>query len=198
MNLYHSINLDITHRCLLQCPKCMRQKFPGLHKRGSDISLDSISKISNSFKNILFCGQMGDPIYHPKFLQILDICKKNNVSISTNGHGKNIDWWDQAAFISSNQSWIFGLDGLPSESHLYRIGQDGKSVFSIMKYLASLGCSVTWQYIVFKYNQNSILEAKKLANDNNINFVLIESSRWDEPYDKYKPDFHYKNRPQMS
>lgn len=176
----------------------MRQKFPGLHKRGSDISLESMSKISNSFRNILFCGQMGDPIYHPKFLQILEICKKNNVTISTNGHGKSIDWWGQAAFISSKQSWIFGLDGLPNESHLYRIGQDGESVFSTMKYLASLGCNITWQYIVFKYNQNSISEARKLADDNNINFVLIESSRWDEPYDRYKPDFYYKNRPPVS
>lgn len=195
---YSSINLDITHRCLLQCPKCMRQKHPGLHKRGSDITLESMYKISKSFKNIIFCGQMGDPIYHPKFLQILEICKNNNVSILTNGQGKNINWWEEAAFISSKQHWAFALDGLPHESHLYRIGQDGNSVFDTMKHLASLGSNVLWKYIVFKYNQDSIPEARKLAEDNNIDFLLIESSRWDKPYDKYKPDFHYKNRPDRS
>ena len=30
-------NIDITDKCVLACPKCMRQHWPGLHKRGSDL-----------------------------------------------------------------------------------------------------------------------------------------------------------------
>lgn len=175
----------------------MRQKFPGLHKRGKDIPLDSIHKISKTFKNLLFCGQMGDPIYHPKFHQILEICKNNNVQVSTAGQGKSIEWWEEALFISKNVHWIFGLDGLPHQSHQYRIGQDGEKVFEVMSHLSDLGADVEWQYIVFKYNQDSIEEARNLAEENNIQFTLIESSRWDQPYDKYKPDRHYKNRPEV-
>ena len=48
---------------------------------------------------------------------------------------------------------------------------------------------------MFKYNQDSIEEASLMAKENNIEFVIIESSRWDVPYDKYKPDKHYKDRP---
>jgi MoaA/NifB/PqqE/SkfB family radical SAM enzyme len=176
----------------------MRQQFPGLHKRGHDISLDNMKKIAVGFKHINFCGQMGDPIYHPKFLDILEICKHNYVSVSTAGQGKKADWFEQAALISPKQQWIFGLDGLPHQSHLYRINQDGEAVFACMKRLSELGATVIWQYIVFKYNQENLEEAKKLASDNGINIVIIESSRWDEPYDKYKPDFLYKNRPKVS
>jgi hypothetical protein len=175
----------------------MRQKFPGLHKRGHDISLDNMKKISKSFNNLSFCGQMGDPIYHPKFLEILNICKDNNVSISTAGQGKKLDWWEEAILISKKQRWLFGLDGLPSESSQYRIGQNGEDVFKVMKHLSSIGAEIIWQYIVFKYNQDSIEKAQQLAKNNNITFIIIESSRWDLPYDKYKPDKYYQTRPQM-
>jgi len=192
-----SINLDITHRCLLQCPKCMRQKHPGLHKRGKDISLGAMKKIAESFQYISFCGQMGDPIYHPKFLDILSICKNNTVEISTAGSGKKIEWWEEAALISSNQTWVFGIDGLPSQSNQYRIGQDGEQTFQMMKHISNIGAKVVWQMIVFKYNQDSIEKVRLMAKENNIDLIIIESSRWDIPYDKYKPDKHYKDRPSM-
>jgi pyruvate-formate lyase-activating enzyme len=175
----------------------MRQTHPGLHKRGSDISLNSMTKIANAFNNILFCGQMGDPIYHPRFIDILKICKNNNVGISTNGYGKSLEWYEEASFVSNKQKWLFALDGLPSQSHQYRIGQDGNKVFEVMKHLSSMGANIVWQYIVFKYNENSIEEAQQLAKDHNIVFLLTESSRWNLPYDKYKPDKYYQTRPQM-
>ncbi len=192
-----SINLDITHRCLLQCPKCRRQKFPGMHKRGHDITLESMKKISDQFEFLIFCGQFGDPIYHPQFFNILEICKDNKVSINTAGAGKSLDWFEEAAMISKNQSWTFALDGLPHQSHQYRIGQDGEKVFEVMKHLSSLGAKVFWQYIVFKYNQDSLDEAIALSKKHNIEFVLVESSRWDKVNDPYKPDRHYQDRPEM-
>ena len=39
-----------------------------------------------------------------------------------------------------------------------------------------------WKYIVFKYNQNNIDEAKSLAEHNGIKFKLVKSSRYDESY----------------
>jgi MoaA/NifB/PqqE/SkfB family radical SAM enzyme len=175
----------------------MRQKHPGLHKRGKDISLGAMKKIAESFQYISFCGQMGDPIYHPKFLDILSICKNNTVEISTAGSGKKIEWWEEAALISSNQTWVFGIDGLPSQSNQYRIGQDGEQTFQMMKHISNIGAKVVWQMIVFKYNQDSIEKVRLMAKENNIDLVIIESSRWDIPYDKYKPDKHYKDRPSM-
>jgi MoaA/NifB/PqqE/SkfB family radical SAM enzyme len=175
----------------------MRQTYPGLHKRGSDISLDSMTKIANTFNTISFCGQMGDPIYHPRFIDILKICKNNNVGISTNGYGKSLEWYEEAAFVSNKQKWLFALDGLPHQSHLYRVNQDGNQVFKTMKHMVTLGADILWKYIIFKYNQDSITEAEQLAKDNNIPFMLIESSRWDESYDELKPDFYYQTRPEM-
>ena len=177
----------------------MRQAYPNLHKRGRDISLENIEKISKGFKDLLFCGQMGDPIYHPKFDKIMDICKNNQVQISTNGSGKSSSWYKKIHKINPNIKWIFGLDGLPEQSHIYRVNQDGLKVFENMKMLSAMGGFVTWQYIVFRYNENDLTKARTLADQYNMKFVEIHSSRW-KLNDPLRPlnKQYYKTRPTMS
>jgi len=183
------INLDITHRCLLQCPKCQRNVFPGLHKRGHDLSIKDFKKISDYFSKIVFCGQMSDPIYHPNFLDFLEISKDREVSVDTNGHGKGWKFWAKA-FTYKNITWRFGLDGLPKDSHKYRINQDGEHVFEVMKFGKSMDANIHWNYIVFKYNENDIKTAKYIAKGNGIKLNIIKSSRWDLN-DDYKPSKMY-------
>lgn len=189
------VNLDITHRCMLQCSKCMRAFKPGLWKRGTDISLENYTKICKCFPRILMCGQMGDPIYHPQFHNLLEITKAHNcaLGISTNGHGKKDNWWDTSFELSKeikNIEWIFGVDGLPKDSHKYRVGQDGEAVWQQMIKGAARGLHITWQYIVFSYNENDIEEAQKMANDHNIILKVTESSRWFEE-DDMRPTKRY-------
>lgn len=194
-----SINLDITHRCRLQCSKCMRSEHPGLYKRGHDISLENMQKIADVIPSLGFCGQMGDPIYHPQFDKIMEICRDNIVQVSTNGSGKSLEWWKNIHSINPYIKWIFGLDGLPKDSHKYRVNQDGEQVFEVMKYLAKLSNSIHWQYIVFRYNENDMEEATQLAKDNNIKLNFVYSSRWNDN-DELKPinPKYYRTRPKMS
>ena len=46
----------------------------------------------------------------------------------------------------------------------------------------------------FKYNENDIEEATQLARDNNIKFMLLESSRWLGEDDPLRPSKHYIDR----
>ena len=189
------INLDITHRCVLQCSKCMRYFKPGLWKRGKDISVEDYDKICKYFPGVLMCGQMGDPIYHPKFHSLMEVTLQRNaaLTVSTNGHGKKDSWWDRSFDLSQQLKyceWIFGVDGLPKDSHNYRVGQDGEAVWQQMIKGAALGVNITWQYIVFAYNENDIEEAQQMANDHNIKLMVTESSRWVED-DPLRPTKHY-------
>tara|TARA_B110000977_G_C11048009_1_gene481300 strand:- start:666 stop:1343 length:678 start_codon:yes stop_codon:yes gene_type:complete len=193
------INIDITDKCVLACPRCMRQTKPGLHKRGRDLSPEDFRKIAKGFKNISWCGQMGDPIYHPNFHDLLDVAiqEKSNLSIGTNGFGKKDKWWD-ISYDKVNQidraRWTFAVDGLPKDSHKYRVNQDGEAVWKQMCRAAKSGNDVQWQYIVFAYNENNISEAKKMAEDNGIRFLLLESSRWTGDSDPLRPSKHYIDR----
>ena len=189
--LTHAINLDICNSCLLKCPRCARQNVTDDRLFGDNISLERMNKLSKLFHYLNFCGTYSDPIYHPNFKEILKLCISNNndIVIYTNGHGKTDKWWKDVINICGdykNIGWGFALDGLPKDSHIYRVGQDGEAVWERMKQFNSNGINVIWQYIVFKYNEADMEAAKKLAKDNNINIDFKASNRWEDD-DELKP-----------
>ena len=49
-----------------------------------------------------------------------------------------------------------------------------------------------WQYIVFKYNEIHQRQARKMAKENGLRFVIMKSSRWLSKNDPLMPSA--KNR----
>ena len=183
-----SINLDISYRCTLECPKCRRQQsLKRLGNYGHDISIENFKKILLYFDRLNFCGSISDPVMHPKFIEFLSLSINHKVKISTAVSQKSMRWYESALESNPKAEWHFGLDGLPEESHLYRINQNGTKLFEVMKLAASMGIKTYWQYIVFKYNQDHIDQAKDMAKNYGIIFKEQHSSRWDID-DPYKPD----------
>ena len=124
---------------------------------------------------------------HPKFIEFLSLAKNHRVKVSTAVSQKPMRWYEDAFESNPNAVWHFGLDGLPEESHLYRINQDGVKLFEVMQLAVLMGIKTYWQYIVFKYNQDHIEQARILAKKYGIIFKEQHSSRWTEN-DVYKPD----------
>ena len=133
---------------------------------------------------------MSDPVHHPKFIEFLKLLHENNSSVSVHHAtaAKPRSWYPKAFKANPNARWWFGIDGLPNESHKYRINQDGEKLFDIMveakQYLRHLP---VWQYIVFKYNENHIDEAHEMAKEAGVQFMVVNSSRWLGDNDEYKP-----------
>ena len=180
-----SINLDITHRCTLECPKCLRRSVPTNNL--GDLSLDSFKKIIEHFNQIEFCGQISDPIFHPQFIEFLKLTRDKRVFVHTAASHKPMDWYMDAFGANKSAIWEFGIDGLPQDSHKYRINQDGEYLFEVMKSGKENGNDIRWQYIIFKYNENDISEAIELARQYQIPLHLNKSSRWSGSDDPYKP-----------
>ena len=179
------INLDITHRCTLECPKCLRRSVPTNNL--GDLSLDSFKKIISHFDQIEFCGQISDPIFHPQFIEFLELTKDKRVFVHTAASHKPMDWYRDAFLANKNATWEFGIDGLPQDSHKYRINQNGEYLFNVMKTGVELGNDIRWQYIIFKYNENDITQAIDLAQLHKIPIHINKSSRWSSSDDPYKP-----------
>ena len=188
------INLDITHRCPLECLRCQRwSSFTsmGLKVPGEDMPLDRFEKVLNCFDHINFCGQVSDPVHHPQFIEILRMCNDRNKSVSVHhaSAGKPEDWYPEAYAAMPKARWYFGLDGLPEESHKYRKNQDGEKMFRILlEATKHLTTPPIWQYIVFSYNEDHIEEAMKLVEGvDNLQIRVIHSSRWLGENDWLKP-----------
>ena len=190
-----AINLDITHRCPLECLRCQRYfsfTSKGLKVPGGDMPLDRFEKILDQFDHINFCGQVSDPVHHPKFIEILKMINEREDKTCSVHHasaGKPEHWYPKAWEAAPKARWWFGIDGLPKDSNKYRVNQDGEKLFRIMvestKYLQT---PPVWQYIVFSYNEKDIDEARKMVeNVDNLEFLVINSSRWISSDDWLKP-----------
>ena len=180
-----SINLDITYRCTLECPKCLRRAIPTNNL--DDLSLKNFKKIIKHFDQIEFCGQISDPIFHPQFIEFLKLTTNKRVFVHTAASHKSMDWYTDAFNANKNATWEFGIDGLPQDSHKYRINQNGEYLFKVMKAGVELGNDIRWQYIIFKYNENDITQAIDLAQRHKIPIHINKSSRWSDFDDPYKP-----------
>ena len=194
-----SINIDIGFRCSLECPKCQRQsqhRNLNIKVPGYDLTLDEIYKLSDFYKEFVFCGQYSDPIHHPHFAKILRELRLKDVYCCVHNASSHKP---EKAFIecfeaNPDAEWIFGIDGLPEESHKYRINQDGEKLFRMMLEAKKiLKKTPIWQYIIFKYNEHNIEKAKAIANKHDLTFMLVQSSRWKGDEDYLKPKEHALN-----
>lgn len=191
------LNIDITHRCALECPNCQRQTqftSKGIKVPGYDMTMDDFIKITSFFKSINFSGQLSDPVHHPKFIEILEYCYKNKIEAIVHNASslKPHHWYIKAFKANPLAKWIFGIDGLPEQSHTYRINQDGKKLYDLMveskKYLKRLP---VWQYLVFAYNEHNIEKAQDMARNDGVTFMLLQSSRWIRESDPLRPSKKY-------
>ena len=201
MNRPKTINLDITSRCTLACSGCDRLWYKKNNKKipKNDLSLEDFEKIANYYETILFCGQISDPTFNPYFIDMLKMCYEKNikVQVSSAASHRPREWYVKAFEANPKASWIFGLDGFPKDSHKYRINQDGEKIWQMMQLAVSMNIKTTWQYIVFEYNEDDQYKAYDMAKKNGMEFLHIESSRFDDDNDNtkhLKPEVSYTEK----
>ena len=194
-----NINIETTSRCSLKCPACVRQSYYGVRNEkvpGNDISIDDFKKITDYYDEIIFCGNISDPTTHPNLYELLKICISKNRStvVCTAASHRPISWYKKHFLLTrntkafkTNVKWEFAVDGLPKDSKKYRVNQDGEKLYDIMKMGSEMGCDILWKYIIFKYNENDIEEAKNLASDIGVPITFIKSVRWEGDMIEYQP-----------
>jgi len=187
------INIDISNRCPLECMRCQRQTNFTLEGRkvyGRDATMDEIRKLSDYFSSFNFCGQLSDPVHHPKFVEILEYLYNKDIQVTVHNASsqKPMKWYIKAFQAHPRAKWIFAIDGLPEESNMYRINQDGKKLYEVMlEAKKHLKQTPSWQFIVFSYNEHNLEKAKQMAIDEGLMFIVLHSSRWMGEDDPLRP-----------
>ena len=200
-----NINFEPGITCRLKCAGC-NMRSDGMSKKNNpekfksqawdrryNIPLEKYKVIFEVFKGYEFCGNLSDQIYNPDFIDTLKYMKgrRHSVVFHTNGSGKSKEWWTQVFSLCKDEDWkwTFALDGLPKDSHIYRINQDGEQVWEMMKLGMEMEMNILWQWIVFNYNQYDIDQGKMMAEHYGMRFDYFHSTRWDTPFLKsLKPD----------
>ena len=101
-----TINLDISYRCTLECPKCRRQRGIKRHgNKGHNINIEDFKKIISYFKGLNFCGTISDPVMHPQFIEFLSLCKDHSVKVCSAVSQRPMSWYESAFESNPNAEW---------------------------------------------------------------------------------------------
>lgn len=179
------LHLEPSSRCTLACPQCSRTEFPD-RVAIDDLDIELAARISSDFKAMFMVGAHGDPIYHPRFHELVSAVKTASpgikISMHTNGAFRSESWWQKTATLFARGDTVtFSIDGLPRNNHLYRVNSRWNSVELGIKTLREHNKNVTmrWKWILFRYNQDDVEEGVDLAKKLGFNyFELIESDRY--------------------
>ena len=114
---------------MLKCPGCARtqfkEQFPTKWQNYS-LTLAALQQFLNiplQGVELEFCGNYGDPIYHPDFLNIIRWAKDSNaiITITTNGSYKDAGFWQElGSVLDHRDTVIFSIDGIAANNAVYR------------------------------------------------------------------------------
>lgn len=190
------LHVEPTSRCTLACPKCERtdllQRFGRKGLRVQDLDIDAFYKfVDCDVDRIMLAGNLGDPIYHPRLIELVAHFKSRGTSIQlvTNGSRKSRSWWRELnQYLTKDDTIDFSVDGTPDNFTQYRINGDWKSVRVGMEECCAGDALVSWKYIPFNYNENTIDEAREISKSIGVmDFDVTPSWRWEGDDDPWRP-----------
>ena len=167
------------------------------HWRNHSLDIEQLLKFLDcdlQGKILTLCGNYGDPIYHPDFLNIVSKFKQRGavVDIITNGSYKKQEWWHELGTLLTDQDSVaFSVDGIPDNFTQYRVNANWPSIHTAMIEMVGSAAKTMWKYIPFAFNQHTIEQARALSTDIGIDeFSVCHSDRFNEFTMHLKPDEH--------
>lgn len=184
------LHIEPTNICTLKCSGCARtrfiQKWPQ-HWRNHSIDVSRLMQfldIDLQNINIEFCGNYGDPIYHPNFVEMVSAFKQRgaNIAITTNGSYRTPSWWNELCnHLGPNDVVRFSIDGMPNNFTQYRVNADWESIKLGIDTCVDRGIKTIWKFIPFSFNELQIEQARLLSQDLGMSeFVVNLSDRFDQ------------------
>jgi len=168
------LHIEPSTKCNAWCPACGRNQngyglAPDLVEQDLDITwLETVlESLPGRLDGIQFCGVLGDPCAHTKFLNLVKLAKKytNKIQIHTNGGLRSQQWWSELAHLLSDVDhdvW-FGIDGINEVHEIYRQGTSyGKVIGNATEFIKH-GGHATWQFIPYQHNEHQIKECMKTS-----------------------------------
>lgn len=190
------LHVEPTSRCTLACPKCERtdllQRFGRKGMPVQDLDVEQLYRfVDCDIDRLFLAGNLGDPIYHPRFIELVAHFKSRGTAIQlvTNGSRKSRSWWRELnQYLTKGDTVDFSVDGTPENFTQYRVNGDWKSVRIGMEECCAGDALVSWKYIPFSYNENTIDEAREISKSIGVmDFDVTPSWRWEGEHDPLRP-----------
>lgn len=187
------LHIELSSKCTLKCPRCPRTELDP-DSLNQEFSLEDFRRAFNlntlgDLNSVLFCGDIGDPIYAKDLIPIVKYLKENskaNIKIVTNGSYKAATWWGElGSWLSTHDTVVFSVDGYDQESNnLYRVNSNWDSIVNGIKSLRfSSDCRIVWSSIYFNFNEDRMQDIRNIASELGCDeWQGVASSKFDGRY----------------
>jgi MoaA/NifB/PqqE/SkfB family radical SAM enzyme len=208
---FYHWHLEPSAVCALKCPRCPRVEHPDTPWLNKNMSLEFFKSfmtedmLRNNVKRLTMCGDVGDPIYCPDYLDIYEYVKNVDPTIHiftiTNGSHKKTEWWERFASLANEYDSInFSIDGYNDETNnLYRVNSKWDSIINGIKTMRANNQEVflNWAAIVFSFNQDHLDYIKDMATNLGMDQLQItKSTKFDHKYPGAYPGDTLEPRPE--
>lgn len=139
---------------------------------------------------VSLCGNYGDPIYHPDFVNLVAQLKSRvrGIEITTNGSYRDQGWWQQLlSVLDARDTIVFSVDGSPNTSPIYRENSDWISIDMAMQLVAKSSVTGVWKMIPFVFNEHEIQAVERMSTNLGLQFRLEPSDRFDDQTQHLRP-----------
>lgn len=193
-------HIEISSKCTLACPRCPRQEHPDSLVQ-TELKLDFFKRnftpnfIREHVEKITLCGDDGDPIYARELIDVIQYFKSIKpvkFVIVTNGSYQKPQWWTRLGHTLTDIDHVHvSLDGWDQHSNeQYRINSHWDSIMAGVQRLRRISnVYLTWDMIVFKFNEHKIDHMQSLAKQHGFDEIQItRSTKFGANYDTYPND----------
>lgn len=182
--------IEATTACNLRCVKCIHSK-EGAIEIGS-LTYENFDKIFKKIKKyaiVITFVNWGEPFLNKDIFKMISKCSSEGIrldfSTSLNLKDKKLL---EMIVDSGLEALTISLDGITQNSYSkYRVGGDIRLVFDNIKYLLDYKKKVNskkprifWQFLVNRYNEEEMEQAKKIAKELGIGIF----------FNKFRPTTH--------
>lgn len=185
------LHLELTNRCVLECPGCPRTQWRDLVKKPvakADLDLHDLDRFldceqGRKINTFVLCGDYGDAIYYPGLFDFLGWFRPTkNFELYTNGSRRDTKFWHGLSeILDQRDTVIFSIDGLQDTNSIYRINSDWASIMTGVDIMAKSPAKVIWKTIVFNHNYQHLDEIKRTALDKGCDFRAEKTHRFGAP-----------------
>jgi len=209
-NKAFSFHIELTDKCNARCIQCSRNIVENGNLKQHpklclvEITIDQYKKIFQNYlkqaKSVLFCGNMGDPVFAKDIFEITkhtveEVLGPHGMFKNyTNGGMKSPKWWKEYGNLLKDKRHLinFAIDGLEDTHHLYRTNTRYHRVIENARAFMEGGGKAEWSFIRFGHNQHQEEEARSLAKEYGFEqFTAVNTQRF---YGREEMKYKWQNK----
>jgi len=158
--------------------------------------------LNSQVKVVLFCGDYGDPMFHPEILDLVEMVRRTDrieqFHMHSNAGLASTQTWQDLAGMMRRDRFVmfFSIDGLEDTNHIYRRNVRWERIMENANAFIAAGGQAIWKMIVFEHNKHQIDEARRLAKQMGFRDFWLQENDGGYPVDPDLPLVKRRHTPQ--